>query len=46
MDGTKTAIEDIIGDNSEIPIRVRNLYKVRDKYKIMSVTIIMYFLEH
>ena len=28
MDGTKTAIEDIIGDNSEIPIRVRNLYKV------------------
>ncbi len=32
MDGTKTAIEDIIGDNSEIPIRVRNLYKVRDKY--------------
>ena len=46
MDGTKTAIEDIIGDNSEIPIRVRNLYKVRDKYEIMSVTIIMYFLEH
>lgn len=34
MDGTKTAIEDIIGDNSEIPIRVRNLYKVKDKYKI------------
>ena len=28
MDSTKTAIEDIIGDNSEIPIRVRNLYKV------------------
>ena len=28
MDGTKTAIEDIIDDNSEIPIRVRNLYKV------------------
>ena len=46
MDGTKTAIEDIIGDNSEIPIRVRNLYKVRDKYEIMSVTIILYFLEH
>lgn len=34
MDGTKTAIEDIIGDNSEIPIRVRNLYKVRDKYNV------------
>ena len=28
MDGTKTAIEDIIGDNSEIPISVSNLYKV------------------
>ena len=28
MDGAKTAIEDIIGDNSEIPIRFRNWYKV------------------
>ena len=28
MDGAKTAIEDILGDNSEIPIRFRNMYKV------------------
>ena len=28
MDGAKTAIEDILGDNSEIPIRFRNFYKV------------------
>ena len=28
MDGAKTAIEDILGDNSEIPIRFRNWYKV------------------
>ena len=46
MDGTKTAIEDIIGDNSEIPIRVRNLYKVKDKYKIYFSDYIKYFSEH
>ena len=28
MDSAKTAIEDILGDNSEIPIRFRNFYKV------------------
>ena len=28
MDKAKEAIEDILGDNSEIPIRFRNWYKV------------------
>ena len=28
MDSAKTAVEDILGDNSEIPIRFRNWYKV------------------
>jgi len=31
MDGAKTAIEDILGDNSEIPIRFRNFYKSIDE---------------
>ena len=29
MDLAKTGIMDILGDNSEIPIRIRTLYKVR-----------------
>jgi len=33
MDQTKTGIEDILGDNSEVPLRVRNWYKrVADQY--------------
>lgn len=33
MDQAKTGIEDILGDNSEVPLRVRNWYKrVADKY--------------
>ena len=35
MDGAKTAIEDIIGDNSEIPIRFRNWYKVSESQTIL-----------
>merc|ERR1719384_2409623 len=31
MDSAKTAIEDILGDNSEIPIRFRNFYKSIDE---------------
>merc|ERR1711970_1456185 len=33
MDQAKTGIEDILGDNSEVPLRMRNWYKgVADKY--------------
>merc|ERR1719186_1229079 len=33
MDQAKTGIEDILGDNSEVPLRVRNWYKrVADKF--------------
>jgi len=31
MDSAKTAVEDILGDNSEIPIRFRNWYKSIDE---------------
>ena len=28
MDNTKTGLENILGDNSEVPIKFRNWYKV------------------
>jgi len=31
MDQAKTAMEDILGDNSEVPLKVRNLYKRFDE---------------
>ena len=34
MDSAKTAIEDILGDNSEIPMRFRNFYKVSLYYDV------------
>ena len=36
MDSAKTAVEDILGDNSEIPIRFRNWYKVSTIFLIMN----------
>ena len=43
MDGAKTAIEDILGDNSEIPIRFRNFYKVSFK---IDLDIIIHHEKH
>jgi hypothetical protein len=30
MDNTKTGLEDILGDNSEVPMKFRNWYKVQE----------------